>query len=587
MLDTHTVSLMSLDVLARGSSSPAIVEELAQVNRSKQLMLLRAVLDRVRQLTPIMTPLFPLDAAWALLIDAQQRDRAAVDLVLAHPRTGPWALHVLRRLSNAREDGPPLWAELGYLHQLATAAAIRAGNDFQSRVPVWRGNVMLPTLGLADVRSRREWDFAQVHAESGTVLVRGPAGSVQVPEDWTVDGTGWLALRALRTEGCELWFDDLDPYREFDGPVPPRRQPPPEFELWAEGLRKTWRLLSDHHPATAAELAVGMTTLAPHSAVDRFTPFSASHNDAFGAVVMSRPADPTAFAATLVHEFQHSKFGVLLSLIDLLERGADNDTPCLYAPWRDDPRPAAGVLHGLFSFLGVASFYRERCLVENGRGVRFEFAYRREQTADAAQTLLAEATPSALGRRFLATVCSHLETWAEDPLPDDVRTAAQRANLDHRLSWRLRHHRFPAAVVAELAQAWLRNRRKPTVHALPVLTPSRGTPTHPRLVLTRIWLIEPDLYEVYSAEPALAMAEVPGATAADLALINGDGGGAAELYQQQVLEHPSVTAWAGLALATGNEVLLDRPGLVSAVHQEIRARSGVATDPVRLARWLA
>lgn len=587
MLDTHPVSLMSLDALARGSSAPAIVGELRQANRSKQLMLLRAVLDRARQLAPVMTPLSPLEEAWALLVEAQRQDGAAVDLVLAHPRTGPWALHVLRRLREASDGGPPLWAELGYLHQLATAAAIRAGHDFRSRVPVWRGNLMLPTLGLADVRSRREWDFAQVHAERGNVLVRGPAGSVQLPDDRTVDSTGWLALRTLHAEGCELYFDDLDPYREFDGPIPPHRQSPSEFELWAEGLQETWRLLIKHHPATAEELAAGMTTLVPHSAIDRFTPFSASHNDAFGAVVMSRPVDPTTFAATLVHEFQHSKFGVLLSLIDLLEAGADHDTPRLYAPWRDDPRPASGVLHGLFSFLGVASFYRERCLVEGGRDVRFEFAYRREQVVHAAQTLLAEATPSALGRRFLTTARDQLEAWAQDPLPDDVRTAAHRANLDHRLSWRLRHRRFPAAVVAGLAEAWLTNRRKPIVRAAPVLTPVGGSPVQARLALTRMWLSDPELHDVYRAEPELAMAEVPGTTTADLALVGGDNDSAVELYRQQVLAQPSPVAWAGLALATGDDVLLDRPELVAAVHQEIRARSGVVTDPVRLARWLA
>jgi HEXXH motif-containing protein len=593
MLDTHRVSLMSLDAMAEGRSDPAIVEQLRRANRSRQLTLLRAVLDRARVLVPDMAPSPSLEEAWTLLADAQQRDEAAADQVIAHPQTGVWAAKALRRLGkgNAADGDPPIWADLGYLHQLATAAAIRAGHDFQSRVPVWRGTVMLPTLGLADVQSRREWDFAQVHGEHGHVLVRGPAGSVQLPDNRAVDGAGWLALRTLRTGGCELWFDDLDPYREFDGPIPPHRLPACEVDLWAGSLRETWLLLTEHHPAIAAELATGLTTLVPRAPADRLTPFSASHIDAFGSVVLSRPSDATTFAAVLVHEFQHSKFGALLTMVDLLDPAGDNDIPRLYAPWRDDPRPPSGVLHGVFSFLGVTAFYREHYPVETGlpsRAAQFEFAYRREQTMHAADTLLADAAPSALGHRFLSTARDRLQAWGAEPLPQDVRAAAHRANVDHQLSWRLRHLRPPTAVVAELAQAWLRHRPKPVVApAAPLLRPSTDFPVHPRLALARTWLTEPDLYDIYRAEPELAMAEIAGTTVADLALIDGDTGTAAELYRQQILARPdSSAAWAGLAMASADEVLLSQPELVYAVHQEIRARSGVVPNPARLARWL-
>lgn len=594
MLDTHRVSLMSLDAMAAGDSDPAVVEELKRANRSRQLTLLRAVLDRVRTLALDTTPVSSLEEAWALLSAAQRQDEAVADLVVAHPRTGLWAAKALRRLGKAGAAGsePPLWADLGYLHQLATAAAIRAGLNFRSRVPVWRGMVMLPTLGLADVQSRREWDFAQVNGERGQVLVRGTAGSVQLPENRAADGDGWLALRSLRTDGCELWLDDLDPYREFDGPVPPRRLPAGEVDLWAERLRETWRLLDEQHSPTAAELAAGLTTLVPRAARDRFTPYSASHHEVFGSVVLSLPPDPMTFAATLVHEFQHSKFGVLLTLVDLLDPLGDNETPRLYAPWRDDPRPPTGVLHGIFSFLGVTAFYRKHSAAADGpsaRAAQFEFAYRREQTLRAVETLLADATPSVLGRRFLNTARDRLRAWAAEPLPADVDAAARRANADHQLSWRLRHLRPHAGTVAELAQAWLRHRPRPVVApATPALKPSPGFPSHPRHALAQVWLREPELYDVYRAEPELAMAEIAEATAADLALIDGNTAAATEGYRQQILARPdSTSAWAGLALASGNEILLGQPELVFAVHHEIQTRSGAATCPARLAEWLS
>jgi hypothetical protein len=308
--------------------------------------------------------------------------------------------------------------------------------------------------------------------------------------------------------------------------------------------------------------------------------------------VLTRPTDATTFAETLIHEFQHSKFSVLLALVDLLDPAADNDVPRLYAPWRDDPRPATGVLHGAFSFLGVTVFYRERCAATAGlpdRAAQFEFAYRREQAAQAVETLLNGAATSALGSRFLTTMLGRLQAWRTDPLEEGVRATAHRANLDHYLTWRLRHLQPPAEVVEDLATAWLRHRPKPVV-APPasVLAPLSGTSTHARLDLVRTWLSKPDLFDNYRAEPELAMTEVRGATDADLALTGGRTDIAADLYRQRILADPESSAsWAGLALASRHQSLLSRPELVLAVHREIRRRSDAVTNPGRLAQWLS
>jgi HEXXH motif-containing protein len=516
MLDTHRVSLEHLDAMAEGTSSLAVVELLKKVNRSRQLVMLRAVLDRTLGIT---TPLPPLDEAWSLLVAVQRRNEAAVDAVITHPRTGWWTATLLRLLN--RDDGEqPLWTHVGYLHQMAAAAAIRAGHDFRMCVPVWRGTVMLPTLGIATVPSGAEWDVAEVCSSGGHVTI----GDTRIP-----DGPGWLALRTLRAGELEVCLDDIDPYREFHGPMPPRRLSDDEVATWSESLRHTWQLLSDHHPETAAELASGLTTLVPCMTAD----YSASHNDAFGSVVLSLPPDATTFAEVLVHEFQHNKFGVLLSLVDLLDPKGDNETPRLYAPWRDDPRPPTGLLHGVVSFLGVTAFYHNQSIMDSRLIVQFEFEYHRMQTSQAVEILLNETTLSELGQRFLSKARDQLLRWATVPLPDHIREAAQRACDDHRLSWRIRHLRPRDADV--IADAWLNERSKPVV--------------------------EPNTHEENEA--------------------------AVKLCRQEILARPeSVTAWAGLALASEDKTLQDRPELVFAVYQEIRSRGGTA-DPLRLAEWLS
>jgi HEXXH motif-containing protein len=590
MFDSHRLSQVSLDTMAEGSGDPALVEQLRHAYRSRQLTLLRAVLERAETLGGVTGSLPSLGDGWGLLADVQRRDGAAVDSVIMLPRTGLWTREVLRLLDADTVPERPLWTVIGYFHQMVAAAAILAGYDVKWTVPAWRGTVLLPSLGLVEIPSDDEWSVAEVWHDDGHVVIHGPGGSTELPSDLSSDGPGWLSLRALRIGDRGLWLDDIDPNREFGAPIPPRRLSNIEVAQWARGFRETWQLLADHHPAIAGELAAGLSTLVPYPMTDEVGPYSASHNDAFGSVVLSRPPDATTFAELLIHEFGHSKFGVLLSLVDLLEPGGDNDSPRLYAPWRDDPRPPAGVLHGVYSFLGVTAFYRAHSVVVTGlpaRVAQFEFEFHRVRTIQGVEGLLAQADLSELGRRFLDTVLGRLQSWAAEPLPTDVRDLAHWANADNRLCWRIRQLRPAGAVVATLVEAWRAGTAKPVVTTDSRLEPVPGHVSKARLALIRTWLSSPEQVERYRATPDSLTAEIGGATVADLALLDGDNDRATELFRQQVLAGPeSPTNWAGLALASGEKALLTHPELVFRVHQEIRARSGEAVDPVQLARWL-
>lgn len=589
MLNSHRLSLASLDTVAEGSGDSALVRQLGRVYRSRQLTLLRAVLDRTASLPEAIGPLASVGDGWALLAEVQRRDVDVVDSVLTLPRTGAWTKEMLQRLDGRVTDVRPLWTVVGYFHQMVVAAAIRSGCDVKWAVPAWRGAVMLPTLGLAEIPCVDEWSVAEVVNDGGRVVIHGSAGSTELPPDLSSDGPGWFSLRVLRFGEREIWLDDIDPYREFGAPQPPRRLLDVDVEQWAHGLHETWRLLTDHHPTIADELSVGLSTVVPHPSAGRAGPYSASHNDAFGSVVLSRPPDATTFAELLVHEFGHSKFGVLLSLVDLLEPDGDNETPRFYAPWRDDPRPAAGVLHGVYSFLGVTAFYRAHSAVMSGapaRAAQFEFEFHRLRTIRGVEGLLAEADLSELGRRFLDTVLIQLESWGAEIWPTDVRMAARDADVDNHLSWRIRQRRPVRTSVVALAEAWHTRAVKPAVSTDSTLAPVLGDVPKARLALVRAWLSDPERVEHYRAAPDSLVAEI-GASVADLALLDGDTDRAVELYRQQILVRPECPdSWAALALATGEKALLTYPELVFRVHQEISARYGEAADPVLLARWL-
>jgi uncharacterized protein len=72
---------------------------------------------------------------------------------------------------------------------------------------------------------------------------------------------------------------------------------------------------------------------------------------------MSAPPDPIIGTVTLTHEIQHVKLGALLDLVTLT---LPDDGRRYYAPWRDDPRPLGGLLHGVYAYLGVTEFWRRQ-----------------------------------------------------------------------------------------------------------------------------------------------------------------------------------------------------------------------------------
>lgn len=101
MLDAHRLSLASLEATAEGSSDPALVARLELAYRSRQLTLLRAVLDRTERLGVDLSPLSPLGNAWTVLAEAQRLDAGAVDMVISLPGpgcgpqtfSGHWMMH--------------------------------------------------------------------------------------------------------------------------------------------------------------------------------------------------------------------------------------------------------------------------------------------------------------------------------------------------------------------------------------------------------------------------------------------------------------------------------------------------------------
>ena len=613
MTDTfHRVPAASFDALASGLGDPATIRLLAAGQLSKRLLLLRLLLDEAGG----SGSRSGLNEYAELLDEAQRRDPAAAAGVLIQPHLGSWAAVTLRALRSGA--GSP---DLGRLGAIAAAAAARAGLTFALKLPVRGGGVVLPTYGRAGTTDQT------VDVSAGADGLR--VGVVRVPDDPAADAPGWQGLRVLSASAggldIRLALDDLDPFRDCHRLSAAERLPATVVDGWARLLDDAWPVLVEHHRGYAEAIAVGLTTLVPLRAPRSHLGMNVTSMDAFGAVSLTPPADPLALATALLHEFQHGKLGALMDVVPLYRRGSDR----YYAPWRDDPRPLGGLLHGVYAFLGVTDFWRvQRRVLAGGQAVlaELEFARWRDRVWRTQQTLAESDSFTEAGRRFLDGMRAAQEAWQDEPVPEETLTMAREAAEDHWIGWRLRNLRPDPERVRELAAAWAAGTGRPAgaVEVPSTLAASdRMALVHNvRADLGRLRATDPRRFDELSADPGALARELPDASPGDVAYVAGDLPGAIAAYRAQIAATPIAAPqtaghapwadragdfivpgadlspdprrpWVGLALACQRmseycpTALIRTPELVYAVHRELSAGSGgSAPDPVELARWL-
>ncbi|ONH23995.1 hypothetical protein BL253_31455 [Pseudofrankia asymbiotica] len=578
------------------------------------------VLDLLRRDPTARGPLRSPDAAWDLLVAAESKAPVKIAGLIACPQVGAWAAHMLRRLYEEVHDDTPLWVDAGHLHALAASAAIQAGIEASVPVPMRRGAVHLPMLGHALLPMREQWDVAWIHiatrlsepkrvspdpATSGSSTelaeIIGAKGSVTVPAPsqlgprTTGNSGSWWPHSSVRvvSQGASLsiGLEDADPYRLAGRTTAPAPLRSADIGRWESALGAAWELLVDGHPSVARELSALTTALAPLPRAAPFRPRSASTGDAFGSAMISEPDDPTQLASTLVHELAHFKLGGILHLFDLTD---PSWTRLGYAPWRDDPRPIRGILHGIYAFFHVTAFWRrQRALTTAGEAMlaHFEFAFWRGQTRQTARLLRASAGLTDLGRRFLDGVLVSLEPWCSEPVPFQVAELSQLMVRDHQALWRAHHLQPAAALVTELAAAWADGRAASRA-AIEAAGPESLVPEPAvrdldgRACLARLWLLDRDRFRrVAGAGPAR---EVAGTVAADCALVSGDRAAARQLYLSELADAPEkISAWVGLGLTRPKyQALVARPDLALAVSSTVAATTGRRPSPAALAAWL-
>ncbi|MEU4156497.1 HEXXH motif domain-containing protein [Actinoplanes sp. NPDC026670] len=404
----HQLAPEQFDLLATGGGGASGVTALLTAQRSKHLMMIGYLLSNWPG---------PDGDRLAATLDAVR----AAD-VLSAPLVGAWAsiaCRAVRHDSFARAE----FTQLGAVLVVAGAAT---GIDVEAEVPVRDGLVALPGVGAVPVPGG---DSTRAAARDGRITVDGGPAAGMLPVRYLTSAYGERTIR--------LGLDDLDPYRHGHHAPPAPRLSAGEVARWQRLLDEAWTLLAARAPERADELAAGLRTLVPLIDQDGQSSRSATLRHAFGAFGLTRPASPTEFAVTLVHEFQHSKLSAVLDLTTLSD---PDDEQRYFAPWRVDPRPLAGLLQGVYAFVGVADTWRAlRGDAASGALAEREFAKARLQVDRALDTVEHAGALTADGRRLATRLRTVVDGFLAETVTPAAAGEAEQALERTRQAWLTRN----------------------------------------------------------------------------------------------------------------------------------------------------
>jgi HEXXH motif-containing protein len=585
LLTSHLLPEAAFRELAEGAGRPAAIRLLHDAQLSKHQMLVYAIADAADG--PGRGPA-AFRAGYDLLARMQTADPAASDWLLGLPHLGGWAHDCLIHL----EQGTA--ADFGHFACLAAAAAVRAGMSFELDLPVREGRVRLPGLGSVRVGGQQAWVRLSCDGEAvkaGDRLIGG--WRLLVPDDGS-DGAvpRWSGTPMIRVAADGLAWNVLletgDRYLDRYTLPMTTRLSASELQDWRRRAQAAWAVLVAHHRWAAEPIADGISAVIPLTPRSETDLVSVTTPAAFGAIATSWPPDPVTLAETLVHEFQHVKLGGLLDLMPLARSGGEK----VYAPWRQDPRPAGGLLQGVYAHLGIARFWRAQQHAETDPDdilrAQVHFARWRSTIDRAAGTLLRTGCLTPAGVRFVEILHTQGPDLESEPLPGDAEAIAREVALDHWLTWQVRHLAIDAAGAAKLAAAY---RRGADAHdqAQPgtwIEEDVRKVDSTVRSRLLNMRYLAPARFRELCADGTLALGE------ADRLLVSRSADAAVQAYRARITASadPQPDAWIGLALALHQlppsplqTVLATRLALVLEVHACLGDRS----DPLDLVSWFS
>ncbi|AEB45380.1 HEXXH motif domain-containing protein [Micromonospora maris] len=424
----HRLPRVVLDELAAGRGGADGVAWLRAAQHSKSMLLVRAIIALLRERGH--PDRAAIEAAYRLLAGLRPEQRATA---LGHPPVAAWAFGTAALLDG---DGTAQ-AYPGLLAAVAATAAVRAGLEADLDVPLAvgaAGRLDLPGLGTATLPDAAT--HARVRASRGHAWAYGAGERVEIGAGSTDRRWRPVPRLDLAHHGLRLsLLLDTRSWQHVPGIGTGHRISGGLTDAWRSRLDEAWRLLVEHHRPVAEELSGALRALVPVPSPGAGSRSGTFHH-AFGAVAMSLPPDAPSAAVVLAHEIQHAKLAALNDMFALLEPGPPE---LFYTPWRTDPRPLEGLLHGVYAHLGVAGFWRRQARVTVDGAARYraevEFARWSRAADDTVRVLAAQRRLTPVGRHLVDGMAAVLADWAAEPVSPPAAQRAHRLLAEHRERW--------------------------------------------------------------------------------------------------------------------------------------------------------
>lgn len=326
----------------------------------------------------------------------QKLPAQAVRRVVTHPLWIYWVRSTGQIICAFNEEIPVPKQWRGHLHpdtasaaeclkstaqlfsQLVLASHVVAGREIEVTIPVTgKSYLTLPGTGLSyNLRHRHEPITASVQKKSEQYLqldlstekhvfdriyfsVNGHA--VAPVQDSQQTASNWLSV--IKFLDREIELDNRDECYLSNWvkceiyPAGTQLDPVADSELpaWCKDVPSALEILGHCHPHLQAEILSLVRSLIPVRSNVPEHSVSCSNRDFFGAVQLS--AHPgIALAEVLVHEYRHNILNAIIDADPILDESNPKEA-MFFSPWRKDPRPLLGLLHGIYSFMEVVGFY--------------------------------------------------------------------------------------------------------------------------------------------------------------------------------------------------------------------------------------
>jgi uncharacterized protein len=385
----HLIDVEAFDLLAAGPGDRAAIIALSDamysVNRGLVVAIARRVGDRSCALGRAAAD------GWRLLAALDTEYPEAVQEVLTYPYIQAWATHCLDPQGTADD------LDRAHLGGVAAAVALRAGIETEVNLPVRDGAISLPAAGAFLVAP-------------GT----GPVAAVRISQSGVTCASSageWQAVRRVSAAGLSITVDDVDPFRDCHAWVPAGRLSSASWGSWRLAVPAAVTRLSAELPDYASVLRAGLRSVVPILPEAAGLRQSGSTREAFGAAAVALPDDPGSLGELLLHEMQHVKLAALADQFDLFDK---SDGRLFSVPWRRDPRPIHGLLHGTYAHLAVAELWRARARARPDRPTVDRYLTYRSWVEDEIDVMQTAGCLLPAGERFVEGMRGAVNGWADD-----------------------------------------------------------------------------------------------------------------------------------------------------------------------------